>query len=162
MGKVIPFYNSKVKKKIKNKKRNFKTEDGYLLLFYNLYLTKKQAIMLKRIFESQLKVHTGHRKDYEWVLESTLDVLDQVISGTGVAFSIHIYEIYYFEKIIEFEMEMYRKNYNIVDRLIIDELLDIINSFKENNKEYLDEFARKPAEEKYEALAVAWNEANKL
>jgi len=90
MGKVIPFYNSKVKKKIKNKKRNFKTEDGYLLLFYNLYLTKKQAIMLKRIFESQLKVHTGHRKDYVWVLESTLDVLDQVISGTGVAFSIHI------------------------------------------------------------------------
>ena len=66
MGKVIPFYNSKVKKKIKNKKRNFKTEDGYLLLFYNLYLTKKQAIMLKRIFESQLKVHTGHRKDYVW------------------------------------------------------------------------------------------------
>lgn len=162
MGKVISFYDTAKKKKKKIKKRDFKTEDGDLLLFYNLYLSKNQAVMLKRIFESQLKVHTGHRKDYEWVLESTLDVLDQVISGTGVAFSIHIYEIYYFEKIIEFEMEMYGKNYNIVDRLIIDELLDIINSFKENNKEYLDEFARKPAEEKYEALAVAWNKATEL
>ena len=71
-------------------------------------------------------------------------------------------QIYYFEKIIEFEMEMYGENYNIVDRLIINELLDIINSFKENNKEYLDEFARKSAEEKYEALAAAWNKATEL
>ena len=49
-----------------------------------------------------------------------------------------------------------------MDRLIINELLDIINSFKENNKEYVDEFARNSAEEKYEALAAAWNKATEL
>ena len=91
------------------------------------------------------------------VLESTLEVLHETNSGTGTSLSVHVYEIYYFEKIIEFEMEMYGENYNALDMMFVKELSTIINTFKENNKEYIDEFASKSPEEKYAALVGAWN-----
>lgn len=157
MGKVVSFYKAAGKKKRESKKIDAVTEDDYLLLYYNLFLTKNQANMLKKIFASQLKVHTGHRKDYVVVLESTLEALHETNSGTGTSLSVHVYEIYYFEKIIEFEMEMYGENYNALDMMFVKELSTIINTFKENNKEYIDEFASKSPEEKYAALVGAWN-----
>lgn len=153
MGNVVSFYKLAGKKKRENKKRDFKTtREGHPLLFLNLFLTRNQANMLKRIFTSQFKVHADHRKDYVMVLKSTLKALNQTTTSSGACFSIHVYEIYYFEQIIDFEMDMYKENYNMLDMLIIEELTDMINSFKENNKEYITEFTSITGSEKHRVL----------
>ena len=57
--------------------------------------------MFRRILENQLKVHDDHRKDYVMVIESTLNALNRFKYKGDANFTIHIFEIYYFEQIID-------------------------------------------------------------
>ena len=43
---------------------------------------------------------------------------------------------------------MYGNNYTMLDMLIIQQIMDIINSFKENHEEILAQFSAKKVEEK--------------
>ena len=157
MRKIISFYRAAERKGRKITKSNSETAKGYPLSFHRIFLKKIHASMFRRILENQLKVHDDHRKDYVMVIESTLNALNRFKYKGDANFTIHIFEIYYFEQIIGFELEMYGNNYTMLDMLIIQQIMDIINSFKENHEEILAQFSAKKVEEKIEIMTTINN-----
>lgn len=158
MAKVIDFneYKSGIKRsKVYSPKQKDISQSGEPLVFVDVVLNRHQAKMLEKILVSQMYFHE-RRDDYEFVITYGLNTIDFNCLTTENKLSFHVYEIYYYTRIIEFYIDIFLKDSTENEYSLTFELYDIFTALEKENQELIDKFAKKDRLSKYETIVYLW------
>ena len=154
MAKIIDFNTYRVrftgKAITKPKYERFKNKNVETL-YVEIRLNYSQLMMLKRILESEIDAHE-RRQDYTLVIAHGLKTINFEKAASKKKLNLHVYEIYYYKRIIEFYIESYDELFTELDKFLIYELHDIFSEYERENEELIDEFSYKDPEEKYKIV----------
>jgi hypothetical protein len=112
-------------------------------------------MMLKRILKSEIDAHE-RRQDYTLVIEHGLKTINFEKAASKKKLYLHIYEVFYYKRIIEFYIKSYRENFTEMEEFLVYELYDIFSECEKENEEIIDEFAYKDPDEKYKIITKIW------